>query len=239
MPPVLNAIPVAIALVLLSPVLPARADVEAAGEAMRLRDYATGIRLMTAAAERGEASAAALLAEIYELGLGTQRDADLAARWRRSAAEQGDAESAYRVGRRFAAGDGTARDDEAARRWFRIAAEKGHAPAQLELSKLLGASGATDAQVEESRRWYERAMNAGAVPSRKIEDGALMAPRAAGPTLTDLRDAARRKRLPLPPRAPAWLMPGWAILPVPPGAPPWMGSPGGYSGFGIWPGLQW
>lgn len=174
-----------------------------------------------AAAGAGDLQAALELAESYELGLGTRRDADEALRWRTVAAELGDAESAYRLGRHAAAGRGGSRDDVRARHWYRVAAQKGHAPAQLELAKLLGAAGATDAEVRESERWYERALIAGAVPSPRLESPVPVVPETGGPTLTDLREAARLKRLQarsaLAYRGPGLKgpMPGtWSIPPV-------------------------
>lgn len=165
-----------------------------AGLAARDRgDHATALRLLGVAAQGTDPRAAVALADIHERGIGVPRDHRESLRWRRMAAERGDPESAYRVGLRHASGDGVERDDAAARRWFRIAAERGHAPAQEVLAQLLGAAGSSDADLREAGVWYARAVAAGAVaaPPASVRHESA----AAGPTLTDLREARRLRLL--------------------------------------------
>lgn len=240
-------------------IAPVRADVDSANDALRRKDYDLGLRLMVEAADRGDARAAARLGEIFELGIGTRRDAEQAVRWRQLAAERGDPESALRIGRRFAAGDGVARSDEAARSWYRIAAEQGHPVAQLELSKLLGSAGATDSDVRESATWYERAMSAGAVTAPAVESRPVAPTAPPGPTLTDLRNEREHKRLhgraALRTWSPAaafalhdplwasrasgvWMPPSLVMWPSPGGGAVLMWPPSG-AGLRVWHGGWW
>lgn len=53
------------------------------------QDYATAMRLLVIAADAGDAQAAGALAEINERGLGTPKDPQQAAQWRRLAEELG------------------------------------------------------------------------------------------------------------------------------------------------------
>lgn len=156
-------------------------------------DHAAALRLLGAAAGGTDPRAAAALADIHERGLGVPRDHAEALRWRRMAAERGDPESAYRMGVRHASGDGVDRDDAVARRWFRIAAERGHGPAQEALAQLLGAAGSSDADAREAGVWHSRAVAAGAVAAPAGAVSRESAP--VGPTLSDIREARRRRLL--------------------------------------------
>ena len=53
------------------------------------QDYPTAIRLLVIAADAGDADAATALADIHERGLGTAKDPQQAAQWRRLAQDQG------------------------------------------------------------------------------------------------------------------------------------------------------
>jgi hypothetical protein len=58
-------------------------------EAYQSKDYSTAIRFLVMAADEGDARAALALADIHERGLGTPRDPEQAARWRRLADQLG------------------------------------------------------------------------------------------------------------------------------------------------------
>lgn len=91
---------------------------------------------VTAAAERGIASAQTYLGSLYAAGSGVTRNYAKAAYWYRKAAEQGDVTAQVNLGLLYENGQGVARNDQAAAHWFREAAKQGNAEAQNNLGGL-------------------------------------------------------------------------------------------------------
>jgi len=67
-------------------------------------DHATAIRLLGPLANRGSASAEAMLGTIYALGQGVPKDYAAALTWYRKAAEHGDAKAQNNLGFMYAQG---------------------------------------------------------------------------------------------------------------------------------------
>jgi len=65
------------------------ADYRQGWDAYLRKDYPTAMRLLVEAADAGDAQAATALAEIHERGLGTAKDPQQAAQWRRLAQDLG------------------------------------------------------------------------------------------------------------------------------------------------------
>jgi len=88
-----------------------------------------GVRLLSEAAERGDARAQSRLAWYYETGRGVERNLDKAAFWFQRAAEGGNGEAMYALSVMFATGAGQARDPALAENWLRKSAATGYPPA--------------------------------------------------------------------------------------------------------------
>jgi len=107
-------------------------------------NYVKAVELYRQAAEQGDPGAMTSLARQYQLGSGTEKNLDEAARWNRRAvevyrvrAEQGDADAQFVLGSLY---DGNApgipRDLAAQLKWIMAAAEQDHIIAQTRLGVL-------------------------------------------------------------------------------------------------------
>jgi TPR repeat protein len=110
---------------------------DAAYEAFDQGKYITALQLALKAAERGEPQAHTLVGRIYADGLGTSKNAQLAAQWYARGAELGDPEAMFAYGVMLASGqEGIKQDRVAAARYFEAAAATKHAPANYNLALL-------------------------------------------------------------------------------------------------------
>ena len=81
-------------------------------------DPKVAFRIWESAAKAGDADAQRRLAQIYEMGVGTEPDYKSAASWYRKAAEQGNHAAAMALAALYEAGLGVDKDPEEARRWY-------------------------------------------------------------------------------------------------------------------------
>jgi TPR repeat protein len=109
---------------------------DAAYEAFDQGKYITALRLAIKDAERGEPTAHTLVGRIYADGLGTAKNAALAAQWYARGAELGDPEAMFAYGVMLAEGDGIAEDHAAAGRYFEAAAARKHPLANYNLALM-------------------------------------------------------------------------------------------------------
>jgi TPR repeat protein len=114
---------------------PASVD-DAAYEAFDKGYYLTALELGVRAAELGEPHAHTLVGRIYAEGLGTARNAPLAAQWFARGAELGDPEAMFAYAVMLAEGRGLKKDRAAAARHFEAAAARKHALANYNLALL-------------------------------------------------------------------------------------------------------
>lgn len=84
-------------------------------------DYKTALRVWLPAAEAGDADAQNSVGEIFERGLGTEPNYEVAALWFRRAAEQGHKGAQFNLGTLYETGKGVAQDKAAALNWYRQA----------------------------------------------------------------------------------------------------------------------
>lgn len=84
----------------------------------------------------GYAPATRMLARLYEIGRGTEKDRQRAFLWYKTAVESGDKHANYDLGRCYAYGIGTAFDYDAALECLRIAEESGYSTARREIERL-------------------------------------------------------------------------------------------------------
>ena len=137
------------------------ADIEAASQAYRNKDYGTAFEAFTELARNGDARSQAILAMMYEYGESTAVDLEQSFHWYLEAALQGHPSSQYNVGTMLIDGVGVTKDTEAAKEWLSRAVNSGHPGARDKLSTLTGE--AEIAKVAEpivwSRSWNFRLPN--------------------------------------------------------------------------------
>jgi Caspase domain/Sel1 repeat len=103
------------------PVLLKTAECEVRGGEYVLYDRADpkiAFKIWEAAAKAGDADAQRRLAQVYEMGLGTESDYKNAALWYRKSAEQGNHAAAMALAALYESGLGVDKDPEEARRWY-------------------------------------------------------------------------------------------------------------------------
>lgn len=101
--------------------------------AFEAEDYTNAFRLLKPIADRGDAEAQCIVANMYQLGLGLERDVLEAVRWYEKSAEQGYGVASNNLAGIFTIGDqGIAIDQAEAEKWYQKAKEQGflHVPDQ-------------------------------------------------------------------------------------------------------------
>jgi len=109
---------------------------DAAYEAFDQGQYILALELAVKSAERGEPTAHTLVGRIYAEGLGTSRNAPLAAQWYARGAELGDPEAMFAYGIMLAEGSGVEKNRVEAARYLEAAAQRKHALANYNLALL-------------------------------------------------------------------------------------------------------
>ncbi len=106
-----------------------------------------------AAAAQGFAPAQYRVGNMYEKGLGVERNATEAKLWYQMAAEAGNASAMHNLAVLFASGaDGTV-DSASALRWFQKAADLGVGDSQFNLGVMKGKGQGVEQDLEESYKW--------------------------------------------------------------------------------------
>ncbi|MEE8173235.1 MAG: hypothetical protein V3T62_09935 [Alphaproteobacteria bacterium] len=139
----------ALFLVVLLPMLAARADVADGVRAYDAGWYEDALAEFLPAAQAGDMQAQMALASMYQFGEGVAQDDGEAAKWTRAAAERGDAVAQINLSEYFAAGRGVARDAAESYFWLLLAASQGNAWARARLEPA--AARLTDSVVEVER----------------------------------------------------------------------------------------
>ncbi len=155
-------------------------------------DYKTALKVWLPAAEEGDAEAQNTVGEIFEQGLGTEPNYEVAALWYRRAAEQGHKGAQFNLGTLYETGKGVEQDKALALNWYR---------------KAWGIS--DDSLVYRSDS--QRALIAQAEENVKRREQAVAAARAEGAAAAAAQSAAEIERL----RARAAAKPAPAPTPAP------------------------
>ena len=106
------------------------------GCATPLTTLPTDFKSLKALSEKGDAKAQFNLGEMYQFGLGVEKDEKEAGKWYRKAAEQNVALAQYNLGVMHQFGKGVEKDEKEAVKWCRKAAEQNHALAQFSLGGM-------------------------------------------------------------------------------------------------------
>jgi TPR repeat protein len=132
------------------------------------RQYTPALNLLEPLAKQGVPQAQTAVGEIYEKGLGVQRNFITADTWYGLAIAQGDTAAAEkraamheRIEKRFQEGIEAFRVEDYARakeRWWDLAYQDRHPAAQTNLGVLYAYGLGVQQDDEEARRWYQRAI---------------------------------------------------------------------------------
>ncbi|TVM32259.1 sel1 repeat family protein [Oceanidesulfovibrio marinus] len=139
---------------------PTHAETDAYSEglaAFEQGDYAETLTIIEPLARDGDAKAQALLAVMYDNGLGVSQSQEEAARWYGFAAAQGDAYSQHMLGRMYHLGRGVPQDDELSARWMQKAAEQGNIQSQRSLGAFYHEGIGVEQNQEAAFHWFEQA----------------------------------------------------------------------------------
>ena len=115
--------------------LPANEIYQQAGALFQAGDHAAAARIVTRAAEAGNAVAQLRVALMYDQGDGVQRSAKMAFQWYSRAAAQGEPESQNQVGLFYELGEGVPENWDLAARLFQASAQQGWMKGQFSLAR--------------------------------------------------------------------------------------------------------
>ncbi len=135
--------------------------IDDATEAINKDDISTAINILTPLGENGDAKAQQMLGEIYQSGMGGNKDLAAARRWHQAAAEQGVASAQYNLGVMHYYGLGGQLNYTEAEKWYRKASEQGMAEAQFNLGVLYDRGRGLQQNYELALKWYEKAADQG------------------------------------------------------------------------------
>lgn len=126
-------------------------------------------------AEKNNAQAAYWLGQMYEDGLGVNKDADTAISWYRKSAEGGWTDASFRLGEIYLNGTEELQDFKKARKWLEQAARGGNARAQFDLGRLYANGWGGEKDPIQAYVWYEFAAKQGDYEAQRLRDALLKA----------------------------------------------------------------
>ena len=175
-----------------SPGFAAKADIDAARQAILHRDYKTAIDVLGRAADQGDTEAAYQLANLYRNGMGVAKDYAKAFELYGRAAKAGNPDAAYSLGKMYEYGWGADTDPVQARYWYEVSAKAGNVAASESLKELEAhQAAATDrsiaeASATESAADITRLLQQGVNPNKPDQFGRTPLTEAIGHGRTDV-----------------------------------------------------
>ncbi|MFQ5353756.1 MAG: tetratricopeptide repeat protein, partial [Thermodesulfobacteriota bacterium] len=130
--------------------------------------HKTTLRELKSFAGKGDANAAARLAQMYYEGIGVKKDYKKALTWALKASEQGNTKAQSLLGLMYYKGHGVLRDYKAAFKWYHMAALHGDKGAQSVLGLMYAAGHGVTRNYQEAFHWYEKAALQGDAGAQSI-----------------------------------------------------------------------
>lgn len=130
-------------------------------QACKDKNYLEALKLLSKAAEYGNAGAQYYLGAMYMDGLGLEKDYSEAVKWFRKAAVQGNAKAQNNLGLMYNRGNGVPQNSTEAVKWYRKAAEQGDAMAQYNLGYMYHQGTGVVQNFEEAVNWYLKSAESG------------------------------------------------------------------------------
>lgn len=136
----------------------AKAQLSYAAALMNNSDETRGVEMMQKSAEADYPPAQYCLGQIYENGIGVDRDMVNAARWYRRAALNGDIDAICKMGFIRLSADSQALQQEAPR-WWKTGADLGNSECMVYLGLWYNDSSSRDFDPQEAVTWYRKAID--------------------------------------------------------------------------------
>jgi len=159
--------------------------VDAAFGAYQRGYFLTALQLALPRAEKGNAQAQTLIAEIYSKGLGVPEDLDAAASWYGMASKNGDPLATFELAMAYQDGSGVEKDRKRAAELFKVAADAGNMAAKYNLGLLHVEGVYAEPSLTKAAALIGEAANSGITEARydyagMLTEGAGIAPNPAG-----------------------------------------------------------
>jgi TPR repeat protein len=132
-------------------------DLPTANDAFERGEYVTALELYETLAAQGEAEAQFQLGLMYEQGLGTDVDGQMAQRYYEQAAEQQSPQALDALGMLHLKGEGVIQNFKESLRLFQQAAEQGYPPAQYNLGLAYADGKGTFRDPVRAHMWFNLA----------------------------------------------------------------------------------
>ena len=144
------------------------ASYEEGVSAVKRKDYASAIQEFTASAEQGDRSSQSALGEMYQNGIGVERDFNKALLWHSKAAEQGAKLSQYNLGYMYFTWQGVNQEYIQALSWLRKAADQGEVNAQHLIGVMFFKGLGVENNHQEAFGWFRKAADQGVAASQAM-----------------------------------------------------------------------
>jgi hypothetical protein len=146
-------------------------ELEKAHAAIKNGQYIECYNGVCRVAERGHPQAQNILGQLYEKGIGVEKNADKAVLYYEKAANQGLAEAQMRLGVMLRNGEGVARDPKRARKWLTKAAHQNIGEAQYQLGQMYLHGEVSEPNLEAANVWLRRAASNGVHEAEQAVEG--------------------------------------------------------------------
>ena len=157
-----------IAVLLLSLVPAAYADLDGAHSAYEKGNYSQAFSMYKEYAEQGDVDAQYALGVLYYDGKGVNQDIQQAAKWITMAAEKGVTKAQLFLGNLCFDGEGMKQDYEEAAKWYLLAAKKGNVDAQFNMGLIYEYGLGVEIVCDRAEEWYNKAANQGDEEAQEI-----------------------------------------------------------------------
>jgi len=151
-----------------------RASVKECLNHYKSRQYDKAFTTCMTAAKLDNLQAQYLLANMYQLGLGLNKNGEQAMYWYKSSADSGYRWSQFELAQLYRTGNAGIQDSRKAVEYYQLAAEQGHAEAQMSLGVMYFQGDGTKINMEKARYWWEKADKNGIA---RAKDALKMIPR--------------------------------------------------------------
>lgn len=124
-------------------------------------DFPTALEAFISAAGEGHSQAQFLCGQMYQQGVGTEKNSGLALSWYKRAAKLGHMDAQMACAACYEAGEGTTMNLKRALSWYEQAAKLGSVPAQLKCGRMYYCGRAETRSPKKARFWLETAAESG------------------------------------------------------------------------------
>lgn len=151
----------------------ANADVARGREALKDGDYHLAIAEFKAGAKKGDPEASYWLGDMFERGIGTQKDIQKALSWYRTSANGGWVKSKLGLGEIYLQGTENLQDFTQAHQWLEQAATDGEVDAMRDLGTMYAKGWGVQKDAIRAYIWFDYAASRGDQRSETLRDNLL------------------------------------------------------------------